>query len=279
MNPFLKLSIAFTGSVILSASLFANPTQCPEIYYANDAPDILNAKLFPKTQELCYSSFAVMHSGMSRTPLWSAEHLTREGLRSKSKRSNNFHTEERLNPDERSELADYSRSGYDRGHMAPSADMPTPKAQQECFTLANMVPQNGVNNRGIWAAIEESTRKLAKGKGELYVITGPLFSGSNLQRIGGRVLVPTKIYKAVFNPVSQEGAAYVVENAPGDDYTVVTIAELEHMAGIRFFPQMKTSAKLTAMDLPDPEVRGNRSHNTFNKDIIRLLEKLFRGGW
>lgn len=276
MNPF---KIFFT-SAILSATLLAAPTQCDGMYYANEAPDILNSKLNSKIQELCYSSFAVIHSGVSRTPLWSAEHLTKEGLRHKTKRTNNFHVEELLNVDERSELKDYSRSGYDRGHMAPSADMPNKLAQHECFTLANMVPQNSDNNRAIWAAIEESTRQLTKVKGELYVITGPLFTGSDIKRIGGRVLVPTKLYKAIYDPSSGKGAAYVVNNAPGSDYEVISIMELEQISGIRFFPTMRSSAKSTVMDLPDPKVRNGQSHNTFiDKGIIHLLEKLFKGSW
>ncbi len=276
MNPF-KLLIT---STILSAALLAAPTGCNGIYYANEAPDILNTKLNTKIQELCYSSFAVIHSGVSRTPLWSAEHLTKEGLRHKIKRTNDFHAEEELNINERSELTDYSLSGYDRGHMAPSADMPNKTAQHECFTLANMVPQNSDNNRGIWAAIEESTRRLTKVKGELYVITGPLFLGSSIQRIKGRVLIPTKIYKAIYDPFSGKGAAYLVNNAPGRNYDVISIGELEQISGIRFFPQMRVSSKQTAMDLPDPETKNSKSHNPFtDKDIIRLLEKLFKGSW
>ncbi|MDP3464711.1 MAG: DNA/RNA non-specific endonuclease [Sulfuricurvum sp.] len=266
--------------LLLVTALFASPTQCTGIYYGNEAPEILNTKLIPKTKELCYTSFAVMHSGISRTPLWSAEHLTRESLRSKSKRSNDFHAEEQLNVDERSELDDYSRSGYDRGHMAPSADMPTKLAQHECFSLANMVPQDANNNRGIWSSIEGSTRHLTNLKGELYVITGPLFIGSSIQRIKGRILIPTKIYKAIYDPSSGQGAAYVVNNAPGNDYEVVSIAQLEQISGIRFFPQMRQTAKQMAMNLPDPEVKNNRAHNTISdKDIIRFIEKLLKGNW
>ena len=40
-----------------------------------------------------------MHSGVSKTPLWSAEHLTRNMLSGKAERSNEFHAEERLSHD------------------------------------------------------------------------------------------------------------------------------------------------------------------------------------
>lgn len=236
---------------ILTSSLMSAPTKCGGgSYFGGEAPDILNPKLTPKTKELCYSSFAIMHSGMSRTPLWAGEHLTKAGLRSHSERTNDFHAEEKLASDERAELEDYARSGYDRGHMAPSADMPNEKAQRESFSLANMIPQNQENNRGIWAKIEGVTRNLAKDSGEIYIVSGPIFIGSNLQRIGGRVLVPTKIYKAIFDPSTGQGAAYLVDNSQGADYEVVSIAKIEEITGIRLFPKMSVTSKQTAMKLP-----------------------------
>ncbi|MFA6188789.1 MAG: DNA/RNA non-specific endonuclease [Sulfuricurvum sp.] len=257
----MTLKTALCLSYMFSIALLAAPTQCGNIYYGNNAPDILNSKLTLKTKELCYSEFTVMHSGISRTPLWSAEHLTREQLRSKSERTNDFHPEERIPSGDRAELDDYSRSGYDRGHMAPSADMPNEQAQHESFSLANMIPQVPENNRGIWSSIEATTRHLTNQKGQLYIITGPLFVGNDLKRIGGRVLVPTKIYKAIYDPASDKGAAYLVDNAEGDSYRVISISELEKISGIRHFPKMSTSAKQTPMALPEPRSRNSANSN------------------
>jgi endonuclease G len=161
--------------------------------------------------------------------------------------------------------------------MAPAADMPTSQAQHECFTLANMVPQNQDNNRGIWAGIEEATRELTKQKGELYVITGPLFIGTSLLRVGGRVLVPTKIYKAIYDPSSTKAAAYVVDNAAGEEYQVMSIAQLEQLSGIRFFPNMDESSKNSPMKLPTPIVKNKHTHNIIdNGSMFHFIEKLFQ---
>lgn len=273
----MKLYLALITSLTLSTTLFCAPTQCDGLYYHNEAPDILNAKLLPKTKELCYSGFAIMHSGVSRTPLWSAEHLTRENLRHKSKRTNDFHPEEQLPNDERAELGDYARSGYDRGHLAPAADMGNKQAQHECFTLANMVPQVSENNRGIWSAIEGSTRHLTNQKGSLYVITGAIFSGSQVKRIGGRVLVPTKLYKAIYDPASGKAAAYLVNNEPSNEYKVISISELEKQSGIKLFPKMSISAKEDAMELPEPRgYNGDSYNNKSNQDIMKLIEKILQ---
>lgn len=256
----------------MSIGLFAAPTQCNNIYYGNEAPDIVNAKLTPKTKELCYSTFAVMHSGVSRTPLYVGEHLTRAGLNSKSERTNDFHPEDKLSYDERAELNDYARSGYDRGHMAPAADMSSEQSEHECFTLANMIPQNQENNRGIWAHIEGATRNLAKDRGELYVVTGPIFIGSNLQRIGGRVLVPTKIYKAIYDPSSGFASAYIVDNANGDNYQVISIAQLEQLSGLKLFPKLSDSAKHNAMRLPEPSGKHGNNSREVNTPVTTLYK-------
>ena len=105
-----------------------------------------------------------------------------------------------------------------------------------------MVPQNHDNNTKLWSGLEEATRSLAKQRGEFYVITGPIFSGTNLQRIGGRVLVPTKIYKVIYDPSSNQGAAYLVDNAPGNNYQIISISQVEQLANIRLFPKMTQAA-------------------------------------
>ena len=249
----------------MSLSLYAAQTSCKGIYFADTAPNIINPKFLPKTTEICYSEFALMHSGISKTPLWSAEHLTRNMLAKKAKRENDFHADEHLNPNERAELTDYLHSDYDRGHMSPSGDFDELQSNKECFTLANMVPQNHENNDGIWADIESSTRYFTKKKGEIYVITGPLFLGNHLHHIGNKVLVPTKIFKAIYLPSSGEGAAYLTDNQPGYNYKIISIAELEKISGIDFFPQMSQAAKEHTMRLPLPKPMYQR-HSSYNND-------------
>ena len=122
-------------------------------------------------------------------------------------RQGEFHPDDRLPLADQAQLADYRRSGYDRGHMTPSGDMPDEQAQQQSFSLANMVPQTPKLNRGIWAKIETVVRARATSSGELYVVTGPAFQGGNLSAIGpDGVLVPTSTWKAVYDPQSGAGA-------------------------------------------------------------------------
>lgn len=237
---------------LFSIVLYAAPTACPKFFVDGEAPTIVNEKLASKTKELCFEAFGVIHSGISKTPLWSAEYLTSSAIDADIKRKDKFHEETQLPASERSELKDYAKSGYDRGHMSPSADMPTESAQADSFSLANMVPQDHNNNTGIWSNIESATRYLAKKEGSLYIITGPIFKG-NIKSIGNGVLVPTMIYKVIYSPKQQKAAAYLTNNAPGRDYQVISIKELEALTGINFFPKMSEEKKAQILNLPEPK--------------------------
>jgi len=88
-------------------------------------------------------------------------------------RGDHFYVEARLPKSERTSLEDYRGSGFDRGHMAPAADMGTNEAMAQSFSLANIVPQAPINNRKTWAKIEKDTRKyVMRATGDVYVITG-----------------------------------------------------------------------------------------------------------
>jgi len=233
----------------------AAETACPQLFVSGTAPDLANPKLASRVRELCYSEFAVLHSGVTRTPLWSAEHLTRAQVDAARvlDREGTFHPDPHLPKRERAELTDYARSGFDRGHMAPSGDMPDRQAQQESFSLANIVPQNPDNNRDLWSDIEAVARTLARREGEIYVVTGPIFQGEDLQQLNERVLVPTHVFKAIYVPRRQKAGAYVAPNAPGDAWKAVSIAALEQLTGIDVFPALPAEIKITAMALPNPD--------------------------
>lgn len=232
---------------------------CPQHFFGGTTPTLSSAKLALKTRQLCYTEFALVHSGLTRTPLWVAEHLTptrASGARALN-RVNNFHADPNLPPDERAELSDYVRSGFDRGHMAPAGDMTTPQGMDESFSLANMVPQNSDNNRNLWESIERTVRDYSE-RNEIYVVTGPIFQGENLQALKGRVLVPTHIAKAVYDPRLNAGAAYLTPNQEGDEYRIISLAELQQLSGINPFPNLPANVNQAVLNLPSPQIRRSR---------------------
>lgn len=245
----------------LLAPALAAGTGCPDHYVDGRAPEIRNPRLATATRELCYGVFGVMHSGVTRTPLWSAEHLRADNLEAAEgmKRDNAFHAEPRLPRSQRAELDDYARSGFDRGHMAPNGNMPNRRTQRESFTLANMVPQDGDHNRHIWAPIEGAVRKMAKKEGQLYVITGPAFLGTNLRKVGN-VLVPTHLYKVVYSPRQKAAAAWFTENRGNAPIQVIPVAELERIVGITFLPSLTQQQKERMLRLP--AIRQKKRHSS-----------------
>lgn len=89
-------------------------------------------------------------------------------------------------------VADYSRSGYDRGHLAPAADFNyDTNALRETYHFSNVVPQVPSVNRGQWAEIEREVRNLASS-GTVHVLTFPEGTG---ERRAGRVSVPSNLWK------------------------------------------------------------------------------------
>jgi endonuclease G len=259
LGRYVTVSSLFGRRCLLAASL-ASAGECPAHYVDGRLPEIRNPKMNAATTELCYGVFGVMHSGITRTPLWSAEHLTAQNIAAAKNlsRENSFHPESRLPSRARAELADYARSGYDRGHMAPNGDMPDRESQHESFTLANMVPQDAENNRHVWAGIEGVVRKLAQKEGDLYVITGPAFIGGNLQKVGN-VLVPSHLYKLVYSPRQRAGAAFFIENRGDAQYEMLSIAQLEDKVGINLLPSLPAAQKQVMLRMPKVRQRKDGS--------------------
>lgn len=247
--------LAFAAALALWSSVVPSDDSCPTQFAGGQAPEIDRASV-RSSRTLCFSQFALRYSEVTKTPLWSAEHLTSERLRAASgmARTGSFHAEARIPAGWRSELSDYRRTGYDRGHMSPSGDMSTPGAQAESFSLVNMVPQHPCSNQVLWETIERAVRNMAVRQGELFVVTGPVYSRAGAERrIGRGVTVPDQIYKAVYDPVTEQAGAYLAENAEGNAWQSVSIAKLKEITAIDAFPSLADDVKSAGMTLPHPE--------------------------
>jgi len=275
--------------VLLATATPALADTCPALFADGRVPVLVNDKLAARTDFLCFDAFAVLHSALTRTPLYSAEHLTRASVADARAvaRDDSFHEETRLPPDGRARLEDYVRSGFDRGHLAPAGDMPTLDAQAQSFSLANIVPQDRTENRGIWSDIEEGVRRYATRHGSVYVVTGVIFSGGSVRQIGGGVLVPTQMFKAILDPATGEAGAYLIGNDGGKGWRGVSVEDLQALSGIDVFPGLAPAARMRAMTLPDPHASGGtgarrppRSEESWQawatREFYRLARKVLR---
>ena len=247
-RPALVLALAlFVSLPALARGYFNDPAplivphptsfaECRQ-FFAEGRPPVVAPR--PALRELCYAAFAVLHSGETKTPVYVAQRLNRKSIEdADERRADKFFADARLPAAERAELEDYKRSGYSRGHMAPAGDMPTPTAMAQSFSLANMVPQNAQQNGGSWAKIEQDTRKyVLRAKGDVYVITGPVFEPKAPTIGEGRVQVPRYLFKLVYDATTGRSWAHWQENRKGERVSApISYRELVRRTGVEFLP-------------------------------------------
>lgn len=90
--------------------------------------------------------------------------------------------------------ADYTNTGFDRGHMTPAADSNSPTEMSDTFYMTNMTPQYPNVNRIAWKNLEESVRKLNYST----ILTGAIYNGYSNTIGSHKVPVPVKLYKVVY---------------------------------------------------------------------------------
>ena len=133
-----------------------------------------------------------------KIPNWVAYELTDEMVAGTVPRYDRFQPDPNLPRHLSADNDDYRRSGYDRGHMVPAGDMKwSEQAMKESFYFTNICPQNNNLNAGVWNSLEQQVRGLARRKGSIYVVCGPIVNDST-QTIGAnRVVIPDAFYKTL----------------------------------------------------------------------------------
>ena len=179
-----------------------NPMQSPE---KEEEPPKSES---PKDHELhTYAGYTLCYRESYELAEWVSYSLTRSQLEHKvTGRTNDFRADTLISTGS-AKPSDYKGSGFDRGHLAPAADMAwSIKSAHDSFLMSNMSPQTPSFNRVIWKLLEEAVRKWAHQYGTIYVVTGPVLEkdASEYESIGeSEVAVPEYFYKAllVFIPV------------------------------------------------------------------------------
>lgn len=204
--------------------------ECNQFYYKKP---VININL--KHTELCNRFFVIEYNPSTKTPYYTANVLTTEIVQGSGSigRKDTFHEDVRLVPKIQSTLKDYKKSGYDRGHLVPSDDMPDFESQNESFSLSNIVPQNPKNNRGVWKKLEDEARDYTRIEKRVYVISGPIYDNYN-KTIGNNVIVPTRLFKIIFLPSKNKSIVYVVNNNGNRDLNITNINELEKVVQFKF---------------------------------------------
>lgn len=240
--------------------------------------------------------FVLAYNRDTGIPNWVSWHLAAQDL-GEAERSNNFRPDPDLpagwyavTPD------DYTGSGYDRGHMTPSADRTASQADNEAtFVMTNIIPQAPNNNRGPWVKLENYARELVRQGNEIYIVSG---GDGELGFIGeGRVQVPAATWKAMLVlPAGDDDLSRIDANTtviavriPNDDALVpegadwqdfqVSVDEIEQLTGYDLFGTLaeNVQAALESGDSSDPPaaVAGPASCET-RPDLSRVPDEPVR---
>lgn len=189
--------------------------------------------------------YTVCYDASTRLPVWVAWHLTADHTDGPYKREGIRFAEDTDVPEPRATNADYTRSGYDRGHMCPSGDNRwSREAQLTSFLYTNCCPQLHSLNAGDWNELEQRCRDWARDYGDVYIVCGPLLARGNAhQTIGpNRVVVPERFFKVVLSTKGRPKAiGFIMNNARGNnplERYVVTVDKVEAITGLDFFSKL-----------------------------------------
>ena len=199
-------------------------------------------------QILTYTQFTLSYNEEHEQPDWVAYELTRTEALMFHDRCDCFHSDTDVTTGSASS-SDYSSTGFDKGHLCPSADNNmSDDANRESFLMSNMSPQLPGFNRGIWADLEDWVRAQAVNYDTVYVVTGPVFV-NNLGQLGtNNVTIPGYFYKIVlrFEDTKVKIIAFLLPQVGAvgqiQDY-IVTANTIETLTGLDFFPALSSSVE------------------------------------
>ncbi len=151
----------------------------------------------PAVQRIEHSGFQLAYFEPWEQARWTAHHLSSAMDFGRQKRTNDFRSDPAVNSGS-AVAADYSLSGYDRGHLVPAQDLSWSAASMsQSFYFSNVSPQDPSLNRGPWRAVENEVRGLLDTASDLYVVTGPVMNPDAASIGNNRVAVPEFFFKAV----------------------------------------------------------------------------------
>ena len=191
-----------------------------------------------------HSAYSLVYNHKHMQAKWVAYNLTYGNTVGGAERSSKFSIDPSISP-RTAVTSDYTKTGYDRGHLAPAGDMKfSAQAMSESFYMGNVSPQLPGFNRGIWKKLEEQFRSWAPSSHPVFVVTGPVLTDPISSHIGQTcsISVPQRFYKIMLDTASPMRAiAFVLPNnsstQPLSSFAM-SIDEAERITGMDFFPKL-----------------------------------------
>ncbi|MDP1915412.1 MAG: DNA/RNA non-specific endonuclease [Myxococcales bacterium] len=139
--------------------------------------------------------FVVSYDTIRKTPRWVSWRLDTSWLGTAT-RASSFRRDAQL-PTTAGQARDedFRNSGFERGHLCPSADRTNTDPDNDAtFVFTNVVPQTRASNGGTWATLEDEARDQVRLGKTVFLVAGPVF-GVTSQFVGAGVPVPTATFK------------------------------------------------------------------------------------
>jgi len=206
--------------------------------------DLEKPKNVPGSLTIQHDTYELSYNEKYEVANWVAYTIDKEDIYGDASRKDDFRVDPKV-PTGSATLADYKGSGYDRGHLLPSAARKATKDDQsETFYMSNMSMQAPSFNRGVWKYLEETVRTFADQNGKVYVVSGPVLTDGPYETLGDdKVAIPHEFYKVVlvYNEDTVKGIGFIIPNEKTDKDPVdfaVSIDTVEDMTHLDFYPNL-----------------------------------------
>ncbi|WP_418264055.1 DNA/RNA non-specific endonuclease [Flavobacterium faecale] len=199
---------------------------------------------FSKNQIVKHTYYTLSYNEKAEQAEWLAYELKKEYLKNRDFKRPYF-VEDPLVRTGSADWRNYKKSGYDKGHLCPAADMEFHwDAYNDTFYTSNIAPQNREFNGGIWNRLEQKVRYWAAKNNGVMVVTGGILTNTSKTIGAEKVVVPDYFYKIIFE--NEKGKhkmiAFLMPNEKSKkalyEY-VVSVDSIEVLTGIDFFPNLE----------------------------------------
>ncbi len=259
--------------------------------------------LLPGDELVRHSAFSLAYAEKYEQARWVAHIILPDVIQGTVTRTNDFRTDDKVKNGSAVEADyflkkmkadsswEYDGFGYDRGHLAPSADFRwSSVALSESYYYSNMSPQLPDFNRGKWGDLEDAIRGYIYNNNgtELYVFTGPVLKEglAVIEKGVNKVTIPQQYFKVVADLNKKKAIAFLMPNAviskPLASFAT-SIDNIEALTGLNFFNKLPEALQQTleqqanATDwLPvsnatdvEPLQQETLPRNHFNTDVAK----------
>tara|TARA_R110001592_G_scaffold6720_1_gene36114 strand:- start:4331 stop:5620 length:1290 start_codon:yes stop_codon:yes gene_type:complete len=224
-----------------------------------DIAEIGLPKPLESEEVISHLAYSLVYDENHEQAKWVVHIISTDIIDGKASRSNNFRVDTLIKTGSATEKDyflktkkpgdknkyEYDGFGYDRGHLAPSADFKwNKKALSESFYYSNMSPQLADFNRKKWAKLEGLMRGYVESNNQqLFIVTGPILNDSLpvIERGENQVSIPEYFYKIALDFTNKKAIGFIMPNKdiknPISSFAV-SINDVETATGIDFFYQL-----------------------------------------